>query len=121
MVIDSLLGLGARVRAYDPQAAGVARRIYAGTGGIEFASSPRETLAGADALVIVTEWHEFKSPDFDEIRESLRHPVVFDGRNLFDPSWVVSHGLEYYAIGRAVARLDPGTAAVLPALAAAAA
>jgi UDPglucose 6-dehydrogenase len=54
-------------------------------------------------LVIVSDWRVFKSPDFDAIRGLLRHPVVFDGRNLYDPSWVVGHGLEYYAIGRTAA------------------
>ncbi|HKA45650.1 MAG TPA: UDP binding domain-containing protein, partial [Burkholderiales bacterium] len=99
-IIDGLLDRGARICAYDPAAMAEARRIYDGMDGIEFAAAPMEALAGADALVIVTEWRIFKSPDFDEIRALLKQPVVFDGRNLFDPSWVVAHGLEYYAIGR---------------------
>jgi UDPglucose 6-dehydrogenase len=119
VVIDSLLARGAQVCAYDPEAMGEARRIYAGVDGIDFARSAMEALAGADALVIVTEWRVFKSPDFDEIRAQLRHPVVFDGRNLFDPSWVVSHGLEYYAIGRAAPRVEAQASAVPLALAAA--
>jgi UDPglucose 6-dehydrogenase len=119
VIIDALLERGARVHAYDPAAMQEARRLYAGVGGIEFAPSAMAALAGADALVIATEWREFKSPDFDEIRALLRHPVVFDGRNLFDPAWVVSHGLEYYSIGRPEPRLEPRAADLAPALAAA--
>ena len=66
------------------------------------AASPLEALRGADALVIVTEWKEFRSPPFDEIRARLAHPVVFDGRNLYDPQVVARHGLEYHSIGRPV-------------------
>jgi UDPglucose 6-dehydrogenase len=119
VIIDALLERGARVHAYDPAAMQEARRLYAGVGGIEFAPSAMAALAGADALVIATEWREFKSPDFDEVRAHLRHPVVFDGRNLFDPAWVVSHGLEYYAIGRPAPRLEPRAADLAPTLAAA--
>jgi UDPglucose 6-dehydrogenase len=119
VVIDSLIAQGARISAFDPEAAGVARRLYAGVDAIEFAASPMEALAGADALVIVTEWRMFKSPDFDDIRSALRHPVIFDGRNLFDPAWVVSHGLEYYAIGRGAAQVEADAIAGIHALAAA--
>src|SRR5262245_51275265 len=110
-VIETLLGAGARISAYDPAAMGEARRIYAGADGIEFASSPMEPLIGADALVVVTEWRVFRNPDFKEVRALLRHPVVFDGRNLYDPSVVVSHGLEYYAIGRAPVKVDAAVVA----------
>ncbi len=108
VIIDALLERGARVCAYDPEAMNEARRLYAGVGGIEFAASPMAALAGVDALVIVTDWRVFKSPDLNEIRSLLKYPVVFDGRNLFDPAWVVSHGLEYHAIGRAVPPLEAG-------------
>ena len=111
VIIDSLLGAGARVCAYDPEAMDEARRIYGGIEEITFARSPMEALTGADALVIVTEWRVFKSPDFDEIRDLLRHPVIFDGRNLYEPSWVMSHGLEYYGIGRGEIRLERETVA----------
>jgi UDPglucose 6-dehydrogenase len=120
VLIDALLAQGARVRAYDPAAMGEARRIYGGADRMEFARSPMEALAGADALVIVTEWRVFKSPDFDEIRALLNHPVIFDGRNLYDPSWVVSHGLEYYAVGRAAPRVEAEAAATAEPLAPAA-
>jgi UDPglucose 6-dehydrogenase len=99
-VIETLLGAGARVSAYDPAAMEAARCLYAGMPGLKLASSPMEPLIGADALVIVTEWRVFRNPDFREMRALLKHPVVFDGRNLYDPALVVSHGLEYYAIGR---------------------
>jgi UDPglucose 6-dehydrogenase len=60
----------------------------------------RDTLEGADALVIVTEWKEFRSPDFDLIKKRLKHPVIFDGRNLYDPAFIRKQGITYYAIGR---------------------
>jgi UDPglucose 6-dehydrogenase len=79
-----------------------------------------DALPGASALVIVTDWREFKSPDLDEVALRLRYPVVFDGRNLFDPSWVVSHNLEYYAIGRTTGPvLERHPAGVAPAFTAA--
>lgn len=114
VLIDGLLARGAQVCAYDPAAMDEARRIYAGVKGMEYGSSPAGALAGADALVIVTDWRVFKSPDFEEIRSLLNYPVIIDGRNLYDPAWVVSHGLEYYAIGRAT---PPAKPSALPAAA----
>jgi UDPglucose 6-dehydrogenase len=67
---------------------------------VTFADSPAAALDGADALIIVTEWKEFRSPDPDDIKRRLRHPVVFDGRNLYDPAWMRACGLEYFSIGR---------------------
>jgi UDPglucose 6-dehydrogenase len=99
-VIQDLLDAGATVSAYDPVAAGHAAQILQGVGGVAFADSPMDALTGADALVIVTEWKEFRSPDFDSIMASLRSPVIFDGRNLYDPKWVRGMGFEYLAIGR---------------------
>jgi len=107
-VIDGLLERGARLMAYDPAAAVAARRIYAGSSALGYADSPMSALDGADALVIVTEWKEFRSPDFEDVRARLRQPVVFDGRNLYDPALVVSAGLEYHGIGR------PAFAATVP-------
>jgi UDPglucose 6-dehydrogenase len=106
VVIDDLLRRGARVVAYDPVATGQARLALQGMNGAEgvrFAASAQEALAGADALLIVTEWREFRSPDFDAMRAALKQPVIIDGRNLFEPALVKAHGLEYTAIGRAVA------------------
>ncbi len=100
VVIDALVGRGARVSAYDPVAMGAARAIYDGNGAIEFAASALEAATGADAVVIVTEWKAFRSPDFDELKRALKSPVVFDGRNMYEPAVVRSHGLEYHPIGR---------------------
>jgi UDPglucose 6-dehydrogenase len=99
-LIDLLLREGARVRAYDPVAAGEAQRIYAGVSGFSLAKSAYEACSGADALAIVTEWQEFRSPDFERLRELLKAPVIFDGRNLYDPATLGRFGLTYYAIGR---------------------
>ena len=91
---------GATVRAYDPKARAEARRIYPDRDALELCESAEEALADADALVIVTEWNEFRSPDFVTIRERLSDPVIFDGRNLYDPVFVREHGITYYGIGR---------------------
>jgi UDPglucose 6-dehydrogenase len=100
-LIEGLWAAGAKVRAYDPVAAEEAARIYGERGDdLVLAKSATEALEGADALVIVTEWQEFRSPDFDTIKGKLRHPVIFDGRNLYDPGFVKRFGLKYYAIGR---------------------
>jgi UDPglucose 6-dehydrogenase len=88
------------VSAYDPVASKHAQQMLAGRSGIAFAESQTAALAGADALLIVTEWKEFRSPDFDAIKSALKSPVIFDGRNLYDPKWVRRMGFEYLAIGR---------------------
>ena len=103
VVIDDLVRRGARVQAYDPVATEQARIALQGVQGVSFVDSAQAALAGADALVIVTEWREFRSPDFDAIRATLKQPVVIDGRNLFEPSLLKAHGLEYVAIGRSQA------------------
>ena len=99
-VIQDLLDAGATVSAYDPVAGSHAQALLQGQQGVSFADSQTAALAGADALLIVTEWKEFRSPDFDAIKSSLKSPVIFDGRNLYDPKWVRSLGSEYLAIGR---------------------
>ncbi len=103
VLIDALLAAGARVQAYDPVAMTECQRIYAGKDGIDFCKSPEGALEGADALAIVTEWQEFRSPDFAYIKKTLRSPVIFDGRNLYDPSHMAREGIHYYAIGRGLA------------------
>lgn len=100
VLIDALLSAGAKVQAYDPVAMEEAGRIYAGQSGISFCKSAEDALDGADALAIVTEWQEFRSPDFDQIARVLRSPVIFDGRNLYDPAMMARYGIQYYAIGR---------------------
>jgi UDPglucose 6-dehydrogenase len=77
-----------------------ARRVYANEKRLSFAQSQSTALRNADALVIVTEWKEFRSPDFEAIKEALKSPVIFDGRNLYDPKLVRGMGFEYMAIGR---------------------
>ncbi len=99
-VIADLLAAGATVSAYDPVATDHARALLQGDRRVGFADSPMAALKDADALVIVTEWKEFRSPDFDTIKSSLKSPVIFDGRNLYDPKWVRGMGFEYLAIGR---------------------
>ena len=100
VIIDALRAHGAQVVAYDPVAMDEARRIYAGTAEVTLAASPGAALEGADGLIVVTEWKEFRSPDFERVRRALRTPLVFDGRNLYDPDEVRDAGLEYFGIGR---------------------
>jgi UDPglucose 6-dehydrogenase len=100
-VIDGLRSRGASIVAYDPVAMKEARRVFGEGNGVAYAASPQAALAGADALVIVTEWKEFRSPDFDAVRDALKMPLIFDGRNLYDPAFVRSQGFEYFPIGRA--------------------
>jgi len=99
-LMDALWSAGATVRAYDPVAMPEARRAYGERADLVLAESAEQALAGADALAIVTEWQEFRSPDFEVIRDALRSPAIFDGRNLYDPALVRSFGLRYFAIGR---------------------
>ncbi len=97
-VIDALLADGATVRAYDPATRAQARHLYGER--IVVCEQRDETLSGADALIVATEWNEFRSPDFAAVREQLKHPIVFDGRNLYDPSYLRKAGFTYYGIGR---------------------
>jgi UDPglucose 6-dehydrogenase len=99
-VVADLLARGASVCAYDPVAMNEARRIFGAESRIAYAESPMAALDGADALVIVTEWKEFRSPDFGEVKRRLKAPLVFDGRNLYDPAQMRASGIEYFAIGR---------------------
>ena len=99
-VVADLLARGADVCAYDPVAMDEAKRVFGAEPRIAYAGSPAAALDGADALVIVTEWKEFRSPDFNEMKRRLKTPRVFDGRNLYDPATVRAAGIEYHAIGR---------------------
>ncbi|NBS16284.1 MAG: UDP-glucose/GDP-mannose dehydrogenase family protein [Gammaproteobacteria bacterium] len=99
-LIEQLLGKGARVRAFDPVAMEEARRIFVDQPELQLVKGPEEALQGADALVIVTEWNVFRSPDFDLIKATLTHPAIFDGRNLYDPVSLKAMGFEYFGIGR---------------------
>ena len=99
-LMEMLWDAGCHVRAYDPVALDEARRIFGKRRDLTLCERAEDALAGADALAIVTEWREFRSPDFEAIKASLRQPVVFDGRNLYDPSLLRRLGIQYFAIGR---------------------
>jgi UDPglucose 6-dehydrogenase len=101
VIVAELARRGAAVQAYDPVAMDEARKVLGGTPRLAFVGSQKEALEGADALVIATEWKEFRNPDFEHIRSVLKQPLVFDGRNLYEPALMKTFGIEYRAIGRA--------------------
>ena len=100
VIIAELFRRGATVTAYDPVAMDESRRIFGDEARLTYADRPMQALDGADALVIVTEWKEFRSPDFDAIKAKLKSPLIFDGRNIFDPALPRQAGLTYLSIGR---------------------
>ena len=97
-IIEMLLAKGARVQAYDPEAMKVAKGIFGSK--VTFAARNYEALKGADGLAVITEWQEFREPDFARMRKLLRSPVVFDGRNIYQPDQMKAQGFTYYSIGR---------------------
>jgi UDPglucose 6-dehydrogenase len=97
-LIDALLGAGVRVQAYDPEATKVAKAIFGNK--VTFTSTNYDALKGADCLAIVTEWNEFRRPDFERMKTLMKTPVVFDGRNLFTPQQMKQNGFVYYSVGR---------------------
>ncbi len=99
-LMEALWEAGVQVRAHDPVAMEECRRIYGKRPDLTLCDSPEATLDGADVLAIVTEWTIFRSPDFDDIKQRLAEPVIFDGRNLYDPKLMNQFGITYYAIGR---------------------
>jgi UDPglucose 6-dehydrogenase len=100
VLMEALWSAGAKVRAYDPVAMAECLRIYGERADLTLCATGPEALQGADALTIVTEWQEFRSPDFEHIKSALKTPVIFDGRNLYDPDHMAKAGFSYYAIGR---------------------
>ena len=100
VIIDALLQRGASVAAYDPVAMDEARRVLGDVARLSFAANPMAACEGADALIVVTEWKEFRSPDFDALKRHLKQPVIFDGRNLYEPDVVRSAGFEHVSMGR---------------------
>ena len=100
VILEALINAGANVRAYDPEALAEAYRIYGDKPGLTLVESAEEALQGSDALVVVTEWKNFWSPDFDLIKRTLKDAVIFDGRNLYQPKLLKKLGIEYYGIGR---------------------
>jgi UDPglucose 6-dehydrogenase len=99
-LVEALWEQGCTVRAFDPEARDEAKRIYGDRPDLVLCETMEEAIDGADALVVVTEWNQFRSPDFDHIRDTLGKPVIFDGRNLYDPAYLGEMGFTYYAIGR---------------------
>lgn len=99
-LLQDLFAAGATVTAYDPVAMHECQRIFGDDARLTYAETPMATLKNADALIIVTEWKEFRSPDFEVIKAALKQAVIFDGRNLWEPRMVREHGFEYFPIGR---------------------
>jgi UDPglucose 6-dehydrogenase len=100
VLMEALWEAGAKVRAYDPEAMNEARRLYKEQNALELCETAYDALQGSDALAVVTEWQEFRSPDFDLIKQKLAEPTIFDGRNLYDPEMLKLYGVAYYGIGR---------------------
>ncbi len=107
VLIEALIDAGATVQAYDPEALAEAKRIYGNKAGLELCKSQTDALNNADALCIVTEWKNFWSPDFGQLKLNLKDAVVFDGRNLYEPKQLTAAGLTYYCIGRPVNHCAP--------------
>jgi UDPglucose 6-dehydrogenase len=103
VIMEALWEAGASIRAYDPEAMEEAARIYPDQDGLELCDTAYGAVEGVDALVIITEWQEFRSPDFNLLKEKLADAVIFDGRNLYDPETLGMFGLKYFAIGRGTA------------------
>ncbi|NOZ52969.1 MAG: UDP-glucose/GDP-mannose dehydrogenase family protein [Gammaproteobacteria bacterium] len=99
-IMEALWDKGASVKAYDPEATNEARRLYGDRADLQLCDSPEAALDNTDALVIVTEWSIFRSPDFNKIKSMLKQPVIFDGRNIYDPHMLKNLGIVHYAIGR---------------------
>ncbi len=100
VIMEGLWHMGATVSAFDPVASGEAARIYNQRPELDLVGDPGEALDDADALIVVTEWKMFRSPDFPAMKARMREPIIFDGRNIFDPQLARRHGFEYYGIGR---------------------
>lgn len=100
ILMESLWNAGANVQAFDPQAMNECQRIYGQRKGLKLMGTQEAALQDADALIIVTEWQQFRAPDFDLIKSLLNKPVIFDGRNLYEPSSLKKQGFIYYSVGR---------------------
>ena len=103
VLMEALWAAGARVRAYDPVAMDEVRRLYPeaiASGALMLCERSMQAVEGASALCVVTEWQEFRSPDFEALKKALAVPVIFDGRNVYDPALMRRFGLRYFGIGR---------------------
>ena len=105
-MIKALAQRGATIQAYDPVAMTEAARVLHGTPGLSFVDHQSAALRGADALLIVTEWKEFRTPDFEAIKATLKQPLILDGRNLYDPALMQAFGIDYVGIGRGARQPD---------------
>jgi UDPglucose 6-dehydrogenase len=113
VLMEALWQAGAKVQAYDPEAMEECQRIYGNRDDLALVGTKESALKGADALVICTEWSQFRAPDFDFIAQALNHKVIVDGRNLYDPVALKKRGFTYYAIGRGDSVKKPTTASVV--------
>ena len=100
ILMEALWKAGAEVQAFDPEAMEETQRIYGSQKKLSLCETKEAALKGADALIIVTEWQEFKAPDFEYIKQQLRSTVIFDGRNLFEPKRMRKKEITYYSVGR---------------------
>ncbi len=100
IIIETLVELGAKIKAYDPVAMGECKKLYSNQPNLSLCKNKNEAIKGSDALILATEWKSFQSPDFSLMKELLKTPVIFDGRNLYDPNELKELGFSYYAIGR---------------------
>jgi len=100
VILEALIDAGASIKAFDPEAMEEAKRIYGDKTGLTLVKNAEEALQGSDALIVVTEWKNFWSPDFELLKNTLKDKVIFDGRNLYQPDMIERTGLQYYAIGR---------------------
>ena len=100
VIINGLIDRGAKVVAHDPIAIDEAQHLFAHNASIMLVDDPYLATQDADALLIVTEWKVFRSPDFDRLKQQLKQPVVFDGRNIYEPEQMVNEGFDYFGIGR---------------------
>ncbi|MEE4202414.1 MAG: UDP binding domain-containing protein, partial [Halieaceae bacterium] len=106
-LLENVWSCGGRVKAFDPQAMAACEAIYGERDDIDYVDSKESALDGADCLVICTEWKTFWSPDFDDLKARLNHPIIVDGRNLYNPAYMEEIGIEYYGIGRGLSVRQP--------------
>ena len=100
IIIETLTELGAKIKAYDPVAMKECEKLYSNQPNLSFCKTKNEAIHGSDGLILTTEWKTFQSPDFSMLKQLLKSPVIFDGRNLYDPNELEELGFSYYAIGR---------------------
>jgi UDPglucose 6-dehydrogenase len=107
VLIERLLGSGAKIAVHDPEAMAEAKKIFGDR--VSYHKVNYDALEGADAVVIVTEWNEFRNPDFERMKRILKAPVIFDGRNVYEPQQMVALGFTYYSMGRRAVRGEKDT------------